>query len=58
MILSERYTVTDLALQMLAMPYIAFFTFSIPGMILAFVYPEKVSRGRRFFYCSVEVDPL
>jgi len=43
---------------MLTLPWIAFAAFVVAAAILGFPRPGKVSRDRRFFYCSVNFTPL
>ncbi|RDB20443.1 hypothetical protein Hypma_012473 [Hypsizygus marmoreus] len=43
---------------MLIGPYVAFFIGVLATAIIGAANPTKVSRGRRFFYCSVESAPL
>ncbi|KAL0961116.1 hypothetical protein HGRIS_006091 [Hohenbuehelia grisea] len=43
---------------MLISPYIALIAFFVATLIASLAHPEKVTRSRRFFYCSLEFDPL
>jgi len=43
---------------MLVAPYFAFFICVLATITVGAAYPERISRDRRFFYCSVKSDPL
>jgi len=56
---SRRYnpnTLTTYAI--IAAPYITFAVWSVAAGVLAILHPEKVNRSRRFFYCSIDYNPL
>jgi hypothetical protein len=44
--------------QMLTLPWITFAAYVVAAAIIGFQKPGKVSRNRRFFYCSVNFNPL
>lgn len=54
-----RATLSKLQLVlMLISPYVALAVFGIATAVLSVKHPHKVSRRRRFFYCSLHFDKL
>jgi hypothetical protein len=43
---------------MLSAPYIAQIAFSTAALVGSLQHPEHVSRARRFFYCTLKLQPL
>jgi hypothetical protein len=56
--ISKNKNATPRLLFMLAAPYVVHFAFSLASLILSIENPEHVSRNRRFFYCSLKMNPL
>jgi len=57
----EEYLDRDHVLQLWVMtvsPYMVFFVCMIATAVIGAGHPERVSRNRRFFYCSVDFIPL
>ncbi|EIN12736.1 hypothetical protein PUNSTDRAFT_111132 [Punctularia strigosozonata HHB-11173 SS5] len=51
-------TTPALKYAMVAAPYFAMTVFTIAAGALSVHMPDRVSRDRRFFYCSIEFDPF
>ncbi|KAI0349464.1 hypothetical protein OH77DRAFT_1525619 [Trametes cingulata] len=43
---------------LLAVPYVTHLCFAAGALRVALQDPSRVSRGRRFFYCSIDFDPF
>ena len=49
---------TDLLRQLLIVPYIVYGAWATAAAWLGIQNPERISRNRRFFYCSLELSTL